>query len=99
MNPVTWIRRVWRGLEARIRRSEEVIPPAIAQFEIGEVIPLKGFNWKVAYVAQMGIVLAPLEFTAARRKVLAAQLREDRRHEARREEDRAIATERYVARA
>lgn len=66
----------WRVREARLQA--EALPLVIEQFSPNEIIPLKGFHFRVAHRGPHGIVLAPVEFTGAMRKRLTARLKESR---------------------
>jgi hypothetical protein len=67
----------WRYREARLQRGGQ-LPPVIEQFAEGELIPLKGFTFRVAHRGEHGIVLAPVGFTGAMRKRLVSHLKEHR---------------------
>ena len=66
----------WRVREARLKAAP--LPPVIEQFRPNEIIPLKGFHFRVAHRGPHGLVLAPVEFTGAMRKRLTAQLKGSR---------------------
>lgn len=76
---VRYIWAWWRRAEADLKKPES-LPPVIELFQEGEIIPLKGWNFVVAHRGAHGIVIAPVSFTAAKRKQLVAQVRERQRH-------------------
>lgn len=61
-----WIFRPWvalRAREVRLKRELEDKNPLLARFFEGELVPLKGLLFRVEYVREHGIVLAPIAET------------------------------------
>jgi hypothetical protein len=56
-----WV--AWRARETRLTRELETVPAVLARFAEGEIIPLKGIQFKVGHVREQGIVLYPIADT------------------------------------
>lgn len=69
----------WRVRERRIFEADQHLPPVMRQFAVGEIIPLKGYAWRIGHIGPHAIVLAPIGFTGKKAKDIAARLRRDER--------------------